>query len=232
MSQSDLTRVEAIMPAVRKVAGYNHQRYNLPKTIAELEKEIAEKKDKAKPRTKKDDIKEYLIVGGIVAAAIGFFAREIAIDLFEMTMLQHVLASLCLGGIVSIFFVRSFREDREEAAEKLPKLEQRYVSCLKEREEFQKNYPVEYPGLVAQIKEVIPEDYASPSVIYKLHEYLRNQRADTLKEAINLYELEQHQQRVEETQKAIEEETYANGQKLDELKQRVVNLENAPVQRY
>jgi len=44
-------------------------------------------------------------------------------------------------------------------------------------------------------KSIIPEDYWSKEALSHFKKYIQNQRADTLKEAINLYEQEQHQNR-------------------------------------
>ncbi|MCI2947060.1 hypothetical protein FH144_01265 [Staphylococcus caledonicus] len=49
----------------------------------------------------------------------------------------------------------------------------------------------------------IPEKYAHLHALQSMFEYLYNQRADTLKEAINLYETEAHQARLENKQQQI-----------------------------
>lgn len=53
------------------------------------------------------------------------------------------------------------------------------------------------------IFERIPKQYTTPKAVIKMFTYVYNQRADTLKEAINLFEQEEHQERMEQKQDAI-----------------------------
>lgn len=231
MRSSDFERLEAIIPAVKEVARYNRERYELPKNLGEVKKKMQEHERYLSVRKRKDVVQEFLITT-IVVTVIAGIILFLLFDSVGHTKGQCFFIALCMGGIVAIFFDRVDWESREKAAIEYPELKQKYEKLTKSYEEYQRTYPIEYPGLVRRIQEVIPEHYAQPYIIFKLYEYMKNQRADTLKDAINLYELEQHQQRVEETQRAIEEETLANRRQLEEINQRIINLENAPVERH
>ena len=56
-----------------------------------------------------------------------------------------------------------------------------------------------------------PDNYCSVDAVEFFHNAVKNYRADSLKEAINLYETVLHQRRVENTQKqALQEQRFAN----------------------
>lgn len=56
-----------------------------------------------------------------------------------------------------------------------------------------------------------PDNYCSVDAVEFFHNAVKNYRADSLKEAINLYETALHQKRVENTQKqALQEQRFAN----------------------
>lgn len=56
-----------------------------------------------------------------------------------------------------------------------------------------------------------PDNYCSVDTVEFFHNAVKNYRADSLKEAINLYETALHQRRVEDTQKqALNEQRFAN----------------------
>ena len=50
---------------------------------------------------------------------------------------------------------------------------------------------------------MIPDDYLDTEVIYEIARILKNRRAKSLSEAINLYEADLHQQRMEAAATAI-----------------------------
>lgn len=80
-----------------------------------------------------------------------------------------------------------------------------------------------------KITNIIPEDYATPVCIQQVYSYLVNGRADNLKEALNLFEEEQHRARVEENQRYMYEKQQEEIAKLKamqvELENRVFNAE-------
>ena len=56
------------------------------------------------------------------------------------------------------------------------------------------------------IVEIIPPDYRYPSAVESFYKYLNNNRANDMKEAVNLYEEEMHRLRMENIQLSIMEE--------------------------
>lgn len=80
-----------------------------------------------------------------------------------------------------------------------------------------------------KIQAVIPQDYVSPLFVRTVYGYLVNERADSMKEAINLFELEQHQWRMEENQQQmyVQYQTEINNMKdiINGLETRMANAE-------
>lgn len=80
-----------------------------------------------------------------------------------------------------------------------------------------------------KILEVVPKAYVAPDIIEMLYEYLVNGRADSMKEALNLFEEEKHRRQLDERQQQLEE-NFIRGMEMmqeqqDELEQRVKNAE-------
>ena len=57
-----------------------------------------------------------------------------------------------------------------------------------------------------KVLSVVPKDYATPTCINSIYNYLVNGRADSMKEALNLFEEEQHRWRLEANQQKMYEE--------------------------
>ena len=68
---------------------------------------------------------------------------------------------------------------------------------------------------------IIPERYAYTYCVEKLREYLVLGRADNLKEAINLYETELHQMRMQQQMDAMMEEVQEQSRQIYALRQEV-----------
>lgn len=68
---------------------------------------------------------------------------------------------------------------------------------------------------------IIPEKYAYTYCVEKLREYLVLGRADNLKEAINLYETELHQMRMQQQMDAMMEEVQEQSRQIYALRQEV-----------
>lgn len=76
-----------------------------------------------------------------------------------------------------------------------------------------------------KIQAVIPQDYIAPMFAREAYGYLVNGRADSMKEAINLFEEEQHRWRMEQGQQQMYEQYQTEIRSLQqvtkELEQRV-----------
>ena len=79
------------------------------------------------------------------------------------------------------------------------------------------------------VLDIIPEDYASPLCVKQVYSYLVNGRADNLKEALNLFEEEQHRWRMEEGQRQMYEQYQFEMQSIREIQanmeERLTNAE-------
>lgn len=72
-----------------------------------------------------------------------------------------------------------------------------------QKEEFVERYQECYLAVSPVLERYLPEDYWYSGAVEAVSTYLRNMRADTIKEAINLYEEELHRLRMENTAQLI-----------------------------
>lgn len=99
----------------------------------------------------------------------------------------------------------------------------------KEKADWEKKYKAAEQAMIDDIGphwdkvlSIIPKEYATPMCVNNIYSYLVNQRADSLKEAINLFETEQHRWRLEESQRQMYE-TYQ--QEMQTMKAAQARLE-------
>ena len=121
------------------------------------------------------------------------------------------------GGIFSFKFIANLRGPKKDIEEK-ERLE-------KEFKEIDQQLIEELGDRYVEAIKIIPSDYAYPECVYALHSYLVNGRADSLKEAINLFEEEQHRMRVEENQSRMDDKMREMEQIQESLDARVTMAE-------
>lgn len=129
--------------------------------------------------------------------------------------------AIILGAIV--LYKRSqakqmFKKEKENWRQELGCVEQEYKAV--EQEMLEKLAPH-----WQKIQSVIPQDYIAPIFVRTAYGYLVNGRADSMKEAVNLFEEEQHRWRMEQGQQQMYEQYQAEIRSLQEtmeaLEQRV-----------
>lgn len=100
-----------------------------------------------------------------------------------------------------------FREELERRKKELEQAEQAMVDDI--GPEWQK------------VLDIVPENYATPMCVNCIYKYLLNRRADSMKEAINLFEEEQHRWRVEENQQQMYEEYQREIQNMKDVQKQL-----------
>lgn len=130
------------------------------------------------------------IVGGLITAIIG--------KILPLGWLQWILVCIpVVYGYKKVhskicgFFDKADDEKREKLQKHLEHYEQELQQLIEQHGEW--------------ILEVLPENYAYYYCAEKLYSYLKNGRADSLKEALNLYESELNQMQVQQLQQQVEQ---------------------------
>lgn len=179
--QEIIQEIENIFPLMDRMQAYDDRMWDIQSKINKAEEDI---KRKTSLRVLITNFMAGFGVIGYLAALITNGSR-VAFYVFGI-----------IGGIVSFKFITKLRghkkdmEEKERLEKELEKVNQELIEELGDR-------------YVEAIK-VIPSKYAYPECVYTLHDYLVNGRADSLKEAINLFEEEQHRMRMEENQNRME----------------------------
>lgn len=103
--------------------------------------------------------------------------------------------------------------------------------CKISLEETEKAMIAELSPHWGKVLDIVPEDYATPLCVKRIYSYLTNGRADGLKEALNLFEEEQHRWRMEEGQRQMYEQYQYELQNIKEMQAemniRITNAEMA-----
>ena len=121
-----------------------------------------------------------------------------------------------IGALVVGFFVQGLIDDllykNKRAVEKeellnnkMPPLQERQQTAEEKIDEYRETEDFQF----AFRSNYIPEKYNTLETVTELLGYLEDGRADTKKEAFNLYESVQHEKRMEEMQKSIQNATEA-----------------------
>ena len=109
------------------------------------------------------------------------------------------------GFITLAFFIFSFRSDKKNYKRQVKEIEEQndYLGQLRQhRDEIKEE--LDKADIEANMwkcaleesvkKEILPEKYLDEEIIARLIGYLENQRADNMKEALNLYESERREE--------------------------------------
>lgn len=154
---------------------------------------------------------------------IKMFAIPLCIIVFVILLSQYGNVSLDVlgGGIwlsVFSFFIAYIIWDinKKKVKKKLAKKSLQYNHIKRKIDSILENYDIE----------IIPEDYRSDEQVKYIYKVLKNQRANNIQQAVNLYEEEQHRARME----AFEEERNAlYRQQLQEWRNLNANQEEAAI---
>ena len=76
-------------------------------------------------------------------------------------------------------------------------------SLIRKQDTFREQYAEIYEMIAPVLEKYVPVDYRYSTAVQSISFYFRNMRADTIKEAINLYEEEMHRLRLENTAELV-----------------------------
>lgn len=131
----------------------------------------------------------------------GFLALGIAIYLWisGVAFWFSIIVFFILLLIISAIDTVTLEPKRKLKAQmyienNMPPIEQKLAELSEEKD------AIWGTDAASRMLELIPEDYRSPNAVQYFLKAIQNQRADTLKEAINLFEEYRHQQRMENLQ--------------------------------
>ncbi len=112
---------------------------------------------------------------GIVLLILKLFSS------IKITFSFYLILSIILTVILTIVLVLIAKRDVSIRSNTL-------FWAQEERERLEKQFANEVTPYLPDICAIIPQKYVYPSIIKQLYSYLKDCRADNLKEAINLYE--------------------------------------------
>lgn len=200
--QEIIKEIESIFPLMERMQEYDNRMVSIQNKINEADENI---KRKTSLRVLISNFMAGFLLIGYLAALITH-GSQIAFYVFGIA-----------GGIFSFKFIANLRGPKKDIEEK-ERLE-------KEFKEIDQQLIEELGDRYVEAIKIIPSDYAYPECVYALHSYLVNGRADSLKEAINLFEEEQHRMRVEENQSRMDDKMREMEQIQESLDARVTMAE-------
>lgn len=177
----------------KEIEGYNSE-------IADLSKKIDSEQKEAEKLRKELSGKALLIIGGVtvVAAILGMIG-------------ESIIGAVVLGGI-AFFITRAIvtpldlREHEAENNANADDYIHKNVEPLQKRleEVYALRNNLNDSGKITWAVDVVGSDMFYSACISDLYNLIKSRRADSLKEALNKYDDEQHKAHMEEMQRAIQ----------------------------
>ena len=181
-----------ILNVVRSIEEY-------AKKLAELEDEIEKITKEAESESKKLTVhgKRIVKISCIVAAFIGFLMWEFIGAVFMVAIV----------GWLS-FCIVDYNESKKYATERLQKKEAYEDEFLVPKQQLFERLAIEVNDFansdkVRWAEDVVGSEFFSVDRVETLYNFISSKRADSIKEAINLYDVHQHQQKMENMQTEV-----------------------------
>lgn len=212
--QELIAKLETIMPLVNRWVELTNLKTQTHKRVSTLEKSIA----KEQPTIGNTIQKAWLsllccfFLGGILLLPIEWLTP------IKISLPFYLVYTLILTVILTIVLVKKSQKDLAVMQNNLPKLKAEYA-------EIENQFAKEVTANLPKIYDIIPKNYAYPYAIKQIYSYLANCRADSLKEAINLFEQEQQQKEQTAKMDALGNQLTQVQKTQSELEQRVAGAE-------
>ena len=204
MSKQELIReIENLFPLIKRIEEFEQCAMGVQNQINEADENIRKKKS----------FRTLLTNFMVGFAVLGYLAQET----FNKSIVAIIIFGI-IGGVISFVVLNKIRGPQKDI-EKKERLE-------KEFEKMEKEIVEEIGAEYINAQKIIPQKYLYSGCVYTLYDYLTNGRADSLKEAINLYEEEQHRLRLEKNQNMLENKMFEMAQAQASLEARVTMAEN------
>ena len=217
MTKEQLIReLENILPIMKKVGVYLDEVDRMDMQIRNLKSRYSQPKGAT-------------LMDGVKGWGMGFLGATIICGIFWNTLpvsflkvLYPIFLLLVLGGMVAgtIIGLKKAKESgKNEDAELLAQIEQ----CKQKRKAAEDKWISILSPHWDRVKRIVPEAYASPIFVETAYNYLVNGRADSMKEAINLFEAEQHRNRMEQSMAEMQAQYQAE---IESMSNKMTELEN------
>lgn len=195
--QELITKLKEIIPVMDRVEQYNQKLDGIWQRMEILKSQINEAYSPKKHTSWPMKIAVVLIAWFVYAIRGSWFSAILAI-------LEVIIAV----GII-VHSKQRFEQKKEPYRQELKRREQEY-------EQAEQEMLAELAPHWQMIQAVIPQDYIAPMFVRAAYGYLVNGRADSMKEAINLFEEEQHRWRMEQGQQQMYEQYQTEIRSLQE----------------
>lgn len=179
--QELIAELKKIMPVMDKVDQYNQKLDDIWQSITILKSQINESYSPRKHTSL--PVKIVIFISAFIIKASWFYT---------------ILWVIILVGYI-VFSKQRFERKKKPVRQELGRKEQEY-------EQLEQEMLAELAPHWQKIQAVIPQDYIAPMFVRTAYGYLVNGRADTMKEAVNLFEEEQHRWRMEQGQQQMFEQ--------------------------
>lgn len=210
-----IAQIKEILPVIKKLEGHLEKMSQIENYIANLDAQINA------PR--RFNLFTDVAIGAIVIPTVLINVVAKVLTLQPATVGKMYFFFMIAGGVLNFYVSGKIRDKGKDGARRNRTIWQ------KKYEEAEENMLKDIAPDWDKVLSVIPQDYATPTCIYSVYNYLVNGRADTLKEALNLFEEEQHRWRVEANQQKMYDEYQQELQTMKDvqasMEARVANAE-------
>ena len=210
-----IAQIKEILPVTKKLEGHLEKMSQIENYIANLDAQINA------PR--RFSLFTDVAIGAIVIPTVLINVVAKVLTLQPATVGKMYFFFMKAGGVLNFYVSGKIRDKGKDGARRDRTIWQ------KKYEEAEENMLKDIAPDWDKVLSVIPRDYATPTCIYSVYNYLVNGRADTLKEALNLFEEEQHRWRVEANQQKMYDEYQQELQTMKDvqasMEARVANAE-------
>lgn len=211
-----IQQLKEILPVMSKVGEYMNEVDRLDIQIRNLKVRY----NQPKGATLMDGIKGWGM--GFLGATIvsGIFWNTLPLSILKVIypfFLLLVLVGMVAGTIIGL--KRAKGSGKKKDAELLAQIEQ----CKQKRKAAEDKWISILAPHWDKVRSIVPEAYASPLFVETAYNYLVNGRADSMKEAINLFEAEQHRSRMEQSMADMQAQYQAE---IESMSNKMAELEN------
>lgn len=218
--QELIAELKEIMPVMDRVEQCNQKQNEIWQRMETLKSQI----DEAYKVGLSKDNRGWIwgVLGSLFVVRIIFTPFQGIIEkssILTLIFIVITVAMIVVGIKINLKISKQlFEQKKEPWRQELVRREQEY-------EQVEQEMLAELAPHWQKIQAVIPQDYIAPMFVRAAYGYLVNGRADTMKEAVNLFEEEQHRWRMEQGQQQMYEqyqtEIRSLGEATEELERRV-----------
>lgn len=212
-----IAKIQELLPFIGTWENYEKKRNEMQIKISSAANEVSKLKER--------NVVVFLLVGAGYGFILSLFAM---VPIAKMGLFSPYIWFGFIGLVAFIYMKIASKNNKEKIAAKeatIEKLKEQYRILNEEYSRAKKPWD-------NKIYAIFPQKYAYPSTIKTLYSYLVNRRADSLKEAINLFENEQQQQQLKRTFDAYDNKIAAMQREQKNLEQRVADAEFEANQAY